>query len=217
VAVATVLFLVDGKLVLLQPSTTDGGQLKYDMRVIAQGVEFYTLIRDQPLVDTSQSEEGLFLMSSPSETQIYGSYNGNGLRDSLWYFDGNEMKVWIDIQDVLGSAPSDSGRELPPVVNIPLDFYPLSTLLGKGIILGVESELVQRRDVNFAFFRFAIRVWRLFQLKLSRVLMILLDSLVPSPPTTTSFISLQLTSSIILVSSLSEPHVLSSCSRGFTS
>jgi hypothetical protein len=150
-------------LVLLQPSTTDGGQLKYDMRVIAQSVEFYALVRDQPLVDASQSEESLFLSSSPSDTQICGPHNGNGLRDSLWFFDGNEMKVWIDIQDVLGSAPSDSGRELPSLVNIPLDFYPLSTLLGKGIILGVESELVQRRDVDFAFFRFAIRVWHLSQ------------------------------------------------------
>nr|POE58692.1 guanine nucleotide exchange factor subunit ric1 [Quercus suber] len=36
VATASVLFLVDGKLVLLQPSTNEHGELKYDLRVIAQ-------------------------------------------------------------------------------------------------------------------------------------------------------------------------------------
>jgi hypothetical protein len=48
VAVATILFLVDGKLVLLQPTTTEGGELKYEMRIIAQNVETYALMRDHP-------------------------------------------------------------------------------------------------------------------------------------------------------------------------
>jgi hypothetical protein len=39
-----------------------------------------------------------------------------------------------------------------------IDFYPLSVLLEKAIVLGVEPDLVQRRDVNFSFFRFSIRV-----------------------------------------------------------
>ncbi|TQN69387.1 Guanine nucleotide exchange factor subunit ric1, partial [Colletotrichum shisoi] len=42
VAVASVLFLVDAKLVLLQPSFNSEGNLKYDMKVIAQNVEFHT-------------------------------------------------------------------------------------------------------------------------------------------------------------------------------
>ncbi|XDG10537.1 hypothetical protein ABKA04_010152 [Annulohypoxylon sp. FPYF3050] len=93
VAFASVLFLVDGKLVLLQPSVNNEGQLKYDMRVISHNVEFY-------------------------------------------------------------ARPTG---ELPPTVSMPIDFYPLSILLGKGIVLGVEPELVQRRDVSFSFFRFSIR------------------------------------------------------------
>jgi len=68
------------------------------------------------------------------------------------------MKVWPEVLDVLRSAPSELGRELPPMVSIPVDFYPLSVLLAKGILLGLEPDLVQRRDVNFAFFRFTIRV-----------------------------------------------------------
>jgi WD40 repeat protein len=155
VAVAAVLFLVDGKLVLLQPSLNGGQQLKYDMRVIAQNVEYYTLMRDQPFASPPQEPETTALgiigeNLTPDE--------GNGLRDSLWIFEGSDIKVWPDVQDVLQSAPSELGRELPPMVIIPVDFYPLSVLLGKGILLGLEPDMVQRRDVNFAFFKFTIRV-----------------------------------------------------------
>jgi hypothetical protein len=156
VALATVLFLVDGKLVLLQPSLNEEQKLKYDMRVIAQNVEYYALTRDQPFASPPR-ENGTLSNGSRNDNQALDE--GNGLRDSLWTFEGNDMKVWPDVQDVLRSAPSELGRELPPMVSIPVDFYPLSVLLGKGILLGLEPDIVQRRDVNFAFFRFMIRVF----------------------------------------------------------
>ena len=155
VAVATVLFLVDGKLVLLQPSLGEDQRLKYDMRVIAQNVEFYALMRDLPFSSPLHSHAVSHGVSNGTEN---AHDEGNGLRDSLWLFEGNDVKVWPDIQDVLRSAPAELGRELPPMVSIPVDFYPLSVLLGKGIMLGLEPELVQRRDVNFSFFKFMIRV-----------------------------------------------------------
>ncbi|RDW88833.1 hypothetical protein BP6252_00865 [Coleophoma cylindrospora] len=157
VAVATVLFLVDGKLVLLQPSLNEERKLKYDMRVIAQTVEYYSLMRDQPF--PGQPRGSRTPISSPI-SEVPGSTSheeSGGLRDSLWLFDGNEVRVWIDILDVLRSAPAELGRELPPTALISVDFYPLSVLLGKGILLGIEPELVQRRDITFAFFRYAIR------------------------------------------------------------
>lgn len=163
VAVATVLFLVDGKLVLLQPSLNEEQKLKYDMRVIAQNVEYYALMRDQPFASPPQEPETIGL-GTPSDSVPVD--DGNGMRDSLWIFEGNDMKVWPDVQDVLECAPSDLGRDLPPMVIIPVDFYPLSVLLGKGILLGLESDMVQRRDVNFAFFRFTIRVCDTTQLRL---------------------------------------------------
>ncbi|KAL3427792.1 RIC1 domain-containing protein [Phlyctema vagabunda] len=159
VAVATVLFLVDGKLVLLQPSLTEEKKLKYDMRVIAQTVEYYTLMRDLPLVGVAPTPRTP-IVSSMAEASGFGSGvhdETGGLRDSLWFFDGEDIKVWIDVQDVLRSASAELARELPPMATIAVDFYPLSALLGKGIILGLEPDLVQRRDVSFSFFKFTIR------------------------------------------------------------
>lgn len=143
VAVASVLFLVDGKLVLLGPSVNQEGQLKYDMRVVSQNVEYYTSMRDQP-----------FRRHGAGKAAEDG-----GLRDSLWIFDGTELKVWTDMEAVLKAVSGENNaRELPRTVSIPVDFYPLSTLLGKATVLGVEADLVQRRDINFSFFRFSIRV-----------------------------------------------------------
>ncbi|KAK3330321.1 RIC1-domain-containing protein [Apodospora peruviana] len=133
VAHASVLFLVDGKLVLLRPSLSEG-HLKYDMRVIVHNIEFYTSMRDQPFLGTGES-----------------------LQDSLWIFDGRELKMWPDMEPVLKAISGGPTRELLPMISIPVDFYPLSVLLSKAIVLGVESDLIQRRDINFSFFRFTIR------------------------------------------------------------
>ncbi|KAI1811148.1 RIC1-domain-containing protein [Poronia punctata] len=147
VAYASVLFLVDGKLVLLQPSLNQGGQLKYDMRVISHSVEFYSSMRDQPS------------LSLPDEDGTHFSWDADqgSLRNSLWIFEGHALKLWPDVDEVLHAASNDSSKELPPTVSISLDFYPLSILLGKGIVLGVEPDLVQRRDISYSFFRFSIR------------------------------------------------------------
>ncbi|KAF9869805.1 hypothetical protein CkaCkLH20_12722 [Colletotrichum karsti] len=147
VAVASVLFLVDAKLVLLQPSLNHEGHLKYDMKVIAQNVEFHVSMRDQPHLDATAAHS----------EEAAGASGGVSLRNSLWVFDGHEFKLWPDVQEVLRAAANEVSRDLPKTISVPLDFYPLSTLLGKGIVLGVEADLVQRRDISFSFFRFTIR------------------------------------------------------------
>lgn len=159
VAVASVIFLVDGKLVLLSPSLNDEGQLKYDMRIIAQNVEYHACMRDQPLLNVPWMPNKGSVRSGPP-----------ALRDSLWVFDGTEVKAWTNIHEILDAASSDNGTELPTPVSVPVDFYPLSILLEKGIILGVESDLVQRRDVTFSFFHFAIRVSDQWPCELPQVL-----------------------------------------------
>ncbi|KAK4673580.1 WD40 repeat protein [Podospora pseudopauciseta] len=146
VAHASVLFLVDGKLVLLRPSVQENN-LKYDMRVICHNVEYYTSMRDQPFLEVASQRSGE-LQNGPSDPS---------LQDSLWIFDGTELKAWADMDPVLKAISGEVSRDIPSMISIPVDFYPLSTLLGKAIILGVESELIQRRDINFSFFRFCIR------------------------------------------------------------
>ena len=153
---ASVLFLVDAKLVLLQSSTNDA-DLKYDMRVIAQNVEYFDLMRDQGALINSPPQS---LPESPSNphTPASGLHADRGLRDSLWYFDGESVRCWMDVEDLLKSASTENDRELPQPVTIAMDFYPTSVMLDRGLIFGIDAEMIQRRDVHFAFLRHAIRV-----------------------------------------------------------
>lgn len=146
------LLLVDGNLVLLQPSTSETGDLKYDMRVISHDVEYYILMRDQFSFNSSPPADES-LPSSPAAEVALKIYSTNqSLRDSLWTFCGKDLLAWGDVKDVLNR------EDVPSPIEMPLDFYPLSVLLNKGIVLGVEAESIQRRDVTFAILKFAIRV-----------------------------------------------------------
>ena len=69
-----------------------------------------------------------------------------------------KLQVWNDVSEVLNPNPGEVGKDIPPAIKIGVDFYPVSVLLNKGIILGIESELVQRRDTNFSYFKFSTRV-----------------------------------------------------------
>ncbi|KAL4989750.1 RIC1-domain-containing protein [Aspergillus falconensis] len=151
VKVASVLLLVDGNLVLLQPSMSDSGDLKYDMRVISHDVEYYILMRDQLSFNFAPPFEES-LPPSPAAELALNQYHSNlSLRDSLWTFSGKDLTVWGDVQEVL------QREDVPKSIGVPLDFYPLSVLLNKGIVLGVEPETIQRRDVTFVVLKFAIR------------------------------------------------------------
>lgn len=159
---ASVLLLVDGNLVLLQPSLSDSGELKYEMRIIAHDVEYYILMRDQSSFNFAPpSDESV--PPSPSVGIALSTYQTNpSLRDSLWMFCGKDLLAWSDVQDIL------RGGDLPKPLPVPVDFYPLSVLLNKGIVLGVEPELIQRRDVTFSVLKFAIRVcWSILQYSLT--------------------------------------------------
>ena len=160
---ASVLFLVDDKLVLLQPSRTPEDDLKYDLRVIAQHVEYYILMRDQLYFNFSGAEgsapqtpsPGAFLSGTHSTRQEPFS-----LRDSLWTFTGTQLRLWPSIKDVLNPATTSAPPNTPLLgaqVTVPVDFYPLSILLTKGIVLGTETTLLQRRDTPFPIFRSDIR------------------------------------------------------------
>lgn len=126
------------------------------MRIVAQNVETYALMRDHPAFALEMQEDSL--PSSPSAELTLNGLQSHDLRDSLWYFDGTDMRVWMDMVDVLSTVSIELGRELPSPVRIPIDFYPLSALINKAIIFGIESELIQRRDTSFTYSRFGTRV-----------------------------------------------------------
>ena len=100
------------------------------------------------------------------------------LENSLWGFDGQGMRVWLNALSI--EAPSDYSLDLrqgvKESVNIPLDFYPLckaqipphatkktdkphtAVLMDKGIIIGAEHEASMRTNLPFVIFRHATSV-----------------------------------------------------------
>ena len=153
---ASVIFLVDAKLVLLQPSQDDEGAPKYDMRIIANGVEYFSFTPDEPRIlhtpkTTSCSDE-----SSTGEDAM--SQVGTGLVYSLWYYDGQGVHCWVDVQDLLSSRGTKESKEASSPIQIPVDFYPTNVALREGIIIGLESDLTQRRIGQFALMRLSPRV-----------------------------------------------------------
>ncbi len=126
------------------------------MRVIANNVEYFDLIRDH--VDLLSTQHRSIPVSPLNDSPSAELQSDHGLKDSLWFFDGNYVQCWLDVEDLLESASTENDRELPETVLISTDFYPSSIILSKGFVFGVDADLVQRRDVNFAFFRLGIRV-----------------------------------------------------------
>jgi hypothetical protein len=153
---ASVLFLVDAKLVLLQPNMDENGKLKYDMRIIANDVEYFSFLRDQNSSRPGSAYNAPFAGSAENGSD--GIKTEVALQDSLWYFNGIHVKCWTDVQDLLKPSLLEGDRDIPQPVSISTDFYPTSIALKNGVVIGIEPELVQRRDSYFAFFRYTIRV-----------------------------------------------------------
>ncbi|KAL9081805.1 MAG: hypothetical protein Q9159_007012 [Coniocarpon cinnabarinum] len=155
VAVASVFVLVDGKLVLLQPSTDDEGNLRYDMRVIAHDVEYSFLARDclEPTIANLSALQN----SSTAGGGVGEEQPNSTLSDSLWLFDGYDVKGWTDVQNLLETATTEYIQDVSPSVTMSVDFYPISLLLQKGIIFGIEAELMQGHEANFSSIRLASR------------------------------------------------------------
>nr|XP_019045052.1 hypothetical protein I302_06968 [Kwoniella bestiolae CBS 10118]OCF23982.1 hypothetical protein I302_06968 [Kwoniella bestiolae CBS 10118] len=113
--VATIIFLVDGKLVLLRPRRAKTDEVRYDMQILADRIEVYW-------------------------THLHGVAT---LENSLWGYDGQNMRIWLDaltIEATRVNSTSDSYEEVEESVKLRLDFYPLSILMDKAIIIGVDPE-----------------------------------------------------------------------------
>ncbi|KIR54632.1 hypothetical protein I315_02510 [Cryptococcus gattii Ru294] len=117
--VATIIFLVDGKLVLLRPRRARTDEVRYDMQILADHIEAYW-------------------------THLQGV---GTLENSLWGFDGLNMRIWLDaltIEATKVDLMSDAYENVEESVKLRPDFYPLSILMDKGIIIGVDYETSTR-------------------------------------------------------------------------
>ncbi|KAG5728542.1 RIC1 like protein [Termitomyces sp. T112] len=130
-SVATVLMVVGGQMILLRPRKSANQEVKYDMQIFADRVEFCWI-----------------------------HLRGIGtLENSLWGYDGHGIRVWLNALAIEASQQRGKGDDEPEnvkeSVNIPLDFYPLSVLMDKGIIIGAEHEAATRSNISFVMFRHA--------------------------------------------------------------
>ncbi|RDB29503.1 RAB6A-GEF complex partner protein 1 [Hypsizygus marmoreus] len=130
-SVATVLMVVGGQLILLRPRKSANQEVKYDMQIFADRIEFCWI-----------------------------HLRGIGtLENSLWGYDGQGIRVWLNALAIetpqLRDKEDDEPENVKESVNIPLDFYPLSVLMDKGIIIGAEHEAATRSNLSFVMFRHA--------------------------------------------------------------
>ncbi|KAH7915124.1 RIC1-domain-containing protein [Hygrophoropsis aurantiaca] len=127
-SVATVLMMVGGQLVLLRPRKSGNQEVNYDMQIFADRIEFCWI-----------------------------HLRGIGaLENSLWGYDGQGIRVWLNALAIESDSSVKRGPNcVKESVNIPLDFYPLSVLMDKGIIIGAEHEAATRMNLPFVMFRHA--------------------------------------------------------------
>ncbi|KAI9444961.1 RIC1-domain-containing protein [Lactarius indigo] len=129
-AVATVLMMVGGELVLLKPRKSGDQEVRYDMQILADRIEFCWI-------------------------HLHGI---GSLENSLWGYDGQGMRVWLNALTIEATSELASelrGGYVRESVNVPLDFYPLSVLMDKGIIIGAEHESSMGTTLPFVTFRHA--------------------------------------------------------------
>ncbi|KAF0380398.1 RIC1-domain-containing protein [Gigaspora margarita] len=126
---ASIIFLIDGKLVLLHPKKSDEGEVQYDLHILADKIEFYWM-----------------------STRGIGS-----LKNSLWACDSQGVKIWMNIWSNEESAKDWQSEVLlsatKECLRIKLEFYPLSVLLDKGIIVGVQQQTSFRQSLEFTVFK----------------------------------------------------------------
>jgi len=134
--VATIIFLISGRLVLLRPRRAASQEVKYDLQLLSSLIEFF-----------------------------WTHLSGIGtLENSLWgYSEGRKIQIWLDaltIEKVRVDRKKDTYQTVEESVGIELDFYPLAVLMEKGIVVGVDQEINLRKSLDFAIFRILTTVSR---------------------------------------------------------
>ncbi|SNX83352.1 uncharacterized protein MEPE_02059 [Melanopsichium pennsylvanicum] len=167
--VATIIFLIDGKLVLLRPRKVGSGSRLASYNHSLE--DFDDPRHDQGDSYADDDEEVAYDMQILADKIEYYWTHVQGigtLENSLWAYDGSGIKLWLDALRIPNTDPDESMnsededdehdhlpeyKTIESSASMPLDFYPLCVLLEKGIVLGVESEVSLRRSLDFALWR----------------------------------------------------------------
>lgn len=89
--------MVGGKLALLKPQKSGSQEVKYDMQILADRIEFCWI-----------------------------HLRGIGtLENSLWAYDGRGIRVWLNALNLESRVVNYVPNTVQESVNIRLDFYPL--------------------------------------------------------------------------------------------
>ncbi|KAI9252811.1 RIC1-domain-containing protein [Phascolomyces articulosus] len=124
---ANIIILVDGKLIMLCPRVpVTNSQSQYDLHVLSDKVEYYWI----------------------------GRKSIANLLTSLWIVDGKGVKVFANLlrSDDYGFN-TFSNDPFESTIFIPLDFYPHSVLLEKGVVIGIEQGMVFKESLGFMIYK----------------------------------------------------------------
>lgn len=117
-AVATVLMVVGGQLVLLRPRKVSGIVLS----------EFYLILTFELQSGDQEVKYDMQIFADRIEFCWIHLRGIGALENSLWGYDGQGIRVWLNAL-AIEASPSNASDEMPghvkESVNIPLDFYPL--------------------------------------------------------------------------------------------
>ncbi|OAD01955.1 hypothetical protein MUCCIDRAFT_144086 [Mucor lusitanicus CBS 277.49] len=125
---SNILLLVDGKLIILCPKAAVHGSPPpaFDIHNIHAKAEYYWV----------------------------GKKSIDNLVTSLWIADGKGLKTFTNLLLPPDFDFSTYNTNLSDqAIYIPLDFYPLSILLDKGIIVGIEQNISYRDSLGFVLFK----------------------------------------------------------------
>lgn len=121
--VATIIFLIQGQIVLLRPRRAAHEEVKYDFQILADRIEFY-----------------------------WTHLSGIGtLENSLWGWNGQQVRIWLDALTI-EKLRLDERRDIYETVTesaaIALDFYPLGKHLALYRSLIPADGLLERSCFN---------------------------------------------------------------------
>ncbi|TPX31029.1 hypothetical protein SmJEL517_g05541 [Synchytrium microbalum] len=89
-----------------------------------------------------------FFVSKPLERAA-------GMHHSLWAFDGAGVKIWANIitDDTMLPEAWPPTKNWNEDIRMELDFYPLTVMMHRAIIMGIEQRMALRNSVQCTFYK----------------------------------------------------------------